>query len=360
MSRTAPSTPWEKMRGILARVAVGPSGSRDLDEAEAYDAMTLCLGDGVSDIQKAVFLIAERLKRETLDENAGFLRALIDASHVVTVDRSHVLSLCDPYDGFNRVPHFAPVVAAVLGACGLPTYVHGAESMAPKHGITHRAVFQAKGFKLDIGRGLGSVEAAAQRLVRNGAAYVDVEDFCPSLASLGPLRREIAKRPCLATLEKLISPLRGASRTSLCVGWVHKGYDDTIVALAERVGFHRTLMVKGREGHVDPSVAKDTAVLMASAGEMPRREHLQPKSYGLLVSQPEDQGELTPAGVAELWDRALSRKHRSLPAQTVRLLAGTLLAHCGLASTIMRGVGLAHEAIDSGRASEVLAGVADA
>ena len=351
---------WERMRGILARVAVGPAGSRDLSEQEAYEAMTLCLGDGVSDVQKGVFLIAERLKRETLDENTGFLRALVDASHVVSVKAPLVLSLCDPYDGFKRVPHFAPVVAAVLGACGLPTYVHGAMTMAPKHGVTHRAVLEAFGLRLDVGRGLDSVQAAGERVVRNGAAYVDVEDFCPALAALGPLRREIAKRPCLATLEKLIAPLRGAEETSLCVGWVHRGYDETIVALSRRQGFHRVLMVKGREGHVDPSVSRDTPVLMASHDDAPQSDLLQPKSYGLLVSQPEDFGEITASRIAELWDMAMTRKHRTLPAQTVRLLAGTLLAHCGKATTIMRGVGLAHEVIVSGAARRTLLGMGDA
>ena len=129
-----PSAGWLAMRDILSRVAVGPKGSRNLTEDEAYNALKLCLSKEPSDIQVGVFLIAMRLKRETLDENRGFLRALREVSTIVQSPAPRVLSFCDPYDGFNRVPHFAPVVAAVLGACGLPSYVHGAWTMPPKPG----------------------------------------------------------------------------------------------------------------------------------------------------------------------------------------------------------------------------------
>ena len=51
---------WHQMREILRRVAVGPTGSRDLSEDEAYNALKLCLAREPSDIQIAVFLIALR------------------------------------------------------------------------------------------------------------------------------------------------------------------------------------------------------------------------------------------------------------------------------------------------------------
>ena len=54
--------------------------------------------------------------------------------------------------------------------------------------------------------------------------------------------------------------------------------------------------------------------------------------------------------VAEAWAEALDPKHRTAPGQIVRLLAGMVLSHTGRATTIMRGVGEAHQQIASGRA----------
>jgi anthranilate phosphoribosyltransferase len=348
------SAGWLAMKEILGRVAVGPKGSRDLSEEQAYNALKLCLEREPSDIQIGVFLIALRLKRETLDENRGFLRALRESSTMLQSPAPRVLALCDPYDGFSRVPHFAPVVAAVLGACGLPTYVHGAWTMPPKDGITARQVLQAFGVRMGHGYGQDSLNRAAARLASTGAAYVAVEDFCPPLAGMTSIRKEIAKRPFLATLEKLIVPIRGSEETHVCSGWVHKGYDDVMMQLLQESDFTSTFLLKGREGHVDPFLHTDTETFAAKGKDPAVREWLRPKSYGLVISNDGDWDDLSAEGIAELWDQALTRKHREVPGQTVRLLAGTMLAHCGVASTIMRGVGLAHNAIVSGQARQTL------
>ncbi len=54
--------------------------------------------------------------------------------------------------------------------------------------------------------------------------------------------------------------------------------------------------------------------------------------------------------MAEAWAEALDPRHRTAPGQIVRLLAGMVLSHTGRATTIMRGVGEAHQQIASGRA----------
>lgn len=316
--------------------------------------MRLALTGDVSPVQQGAFLLAARLKRETTDENLGFLDALIASARVVSAKSPDVVSLADPYNGFTRTPHFAAPTAAVLAACGVPTYLHGGADVPPKHGLTARQVFQARGQDVGIGAGLKSVEAAASKLDEVGVAYVDVEDFCPALAALNEVRRDIAKRPCLALLEKLVTPLRGAEHTHVVTGWVHQGYQDELVALLRDRGVTSATLVKGREGHVDPAVHKDTLVVGYNRLGEPLDLMLRPKSYGLLLSEAPDFGALSAEVVADLWDDALHRKRRQLPGQTVRLLAGTVLTQVGKASTVMRGVGMAHEAIVSGRARDLL------
>ncbi len=45
--------------------------SKDLTEVEAEDALTLILKDEISQVKSGVFLIAARMKLETLEENIG-------------------------------------------------------------------------------------------------------------------------------------------------------------------------------------------------------------------------------------------------------------------------------------------------
>lgn len=347
---TERSAGWRSMNALLQKVADGSKRSGDLSEDEAYDGLNLCLGGEPSDVQIGIFMAALRLKGPTYDENRGFLRALLDQSTLTHSTVPRVLALCDPYDGYGSAPHFAPVVAAVLGACGLPTYVHGAWSQPPTHGVTARQALQAFGVKLGHGYGADSLQRASDRLAQTGAAYVAVEDFCKPLMRLSAVRGEIPHRPFLSALEKLIVPIRGARETHVCAGWEHKDEELMTVKLLQSLAFRSIFLLKGREGHVDPYLHIDTETYVARGTEPAVRDWLRPKSYGLVISQSPDWRELTAEGVAELWDQALTRKHRELPAQTVRLLAGAMLAHCGLASTIMRGVGMAHSAIINGDA----------
>ena len=80
----------------LQRVAVGPRGSRDLSRAEAADALTLILEGSVSDVRAAVFLIAMRMKRETLDENRGLLDALRGTCVTARADVERIVDIGDP------------------------------------------------------------------------------------------------------------------------------------------------------------------------------------------------------------------------------------------------------------------------
>lgn len=341
---------WERMRDVLRRVAVGPKGSKDLDRQEARLAMSLCLDRSASDIQIATFLIAERLKRETEEENHGFLEALMAASTIETADTPEVVSLCDPHDGYLRAPRFAPVTAAVLAACGLPAAIHGAITLPPKNGFTARRVLEHMGFDLGIGGGPSAVRDAASRMSTAGLAYVDVQDFCPALWGLTEIRTEMAKRPFLATLEKLVSPVRGAERTHVVAGWVHSGYETLLTSLMREIGMTSTLLVKGGEGHVDPKVHATTVTTGYRPGGAEFTEDIEPKCYGTLISEAPAWGEVDVGRVAEAWVEALDPKHRTAPGQIVRLLAGMILSHTGRATTIMRGVGEAHQQIASGRA----------
>lgn len=79
----------DRMKSYLGKIAAGPKMSKNLTTAEANDALSLVLNDQVSKERAAVFLIAARMKLETLEENLGYWQAL-DATTVkqeVKLDR---------------------------------------------------------------------------------------------------------------------------------------------------------------------------------------------------------------------------------------------------------------------------------
>jgi len=129
----------------IKRIATGPRLSKDLAVADAEAAMNEILEKRVHPVQAAVFLIALRMKRETMEENRGILSAIRKHTASARVDIEHLCDIADPYDGMLRQTPDSAFLPAVLAACGYPTYIHGVSRVGPKYGLTHRRVLQAAG-----------------------------------------------------------------------------------------------------------------------------------------------------------------------------------------------------------------------
>ena len=245
------------MRGCIQKVATGPEYSKDLSFDEAHAAMRAILGGNTDPVQAAVFLIALRMKRETDDENAGVLQAILDSIDAVTADVDEVLDIADPYDGYSRGLAISPFLPSVFAACGLPAVSHGVESLGPKYGATHRKVLTKAGINVDR-----SAREAAQNLANPdiGWGYIDQKAFCPALHDLIPLRSRIVKRQVLTTVEVLTGPVRGRSRTHLMTGYVHKAYPPVYANLARQAGFDTAAIIRGVEGGVIPSLKQPARV----------------------------------------------------------------------------------------------------
>ncbi|QMU62414.1 MAG: anthranilate phosphoribosyltransferase [Gammaproteobacteria bacterium] len=249
------SDPKLAMRSYIQRVATGPEYSKDISFAEARDAMTHILNTSADPVQAGIFLIALRMKRETLDENGGCLQAIIDASNMVAADVDHIIDVADPYDGYTRGTPVSPFIPAVLAACGLPAVSHGAEAVGPKYGATHRKVLRAAGIDVDC-----DMQQALTQInnPESAWAYIDQKTICPSLHNLIPLRTQIVKRPVITTVEVLIGPVRGKKSTTLMTGYVHKPYPPVYTHLARISGFDSAVLVRGVEGGVIPSLKQES------------------------------------------------------------------------------------------------------
>lgn len=243
--------PEVTMRSIIQRIATGPELSKDISQEEAKAGMHFILENQVDPVQAAIFLIALRMKRETDEEMKGVLDALLGVTNTVTADVEDVVALADPYDGYNRTLPASPFLPAVMADFDVHMVSEGVESVGPKYGATHKQILRAADVTVDL-----SPEQAAMRLADEdiGWAYVDQSRYAPKLYDLMQLRTKIVKRPALTTLDVLMGPIRGANKTHLVTGYVHKPYPRIYAMLARHAGFDSCLLVRGVEGGVTPSL----------------------------------------------------------------------------------------------------------
>jgi len=341
----------DRLGGYLKRVGVGPTMSKDLSREQARDAMAICLRREASDIRIGAFLLAARLKRETDDENRGFLDALRGAATIAEAPVPALVDLADPYDGAARHPPLGVFVAATLGAAGLPAVVHGVPEMGPKRGVTHEQVVAALGLSVDL-----SPSQAAARLATHGWAYLSARHSQPALHALDGIRDEICKRPALATLEKLVLPIRAAGSggaTHAVVGYVHKGYERLLRTLHREGGTASALVVKGPEGHTDLRVTRPTKATLFRPGGADEEASLDPAAAGIHATAEPKLDHQGPREIAALGLAALQGEPGPA-AEAVVWTAGAILWSAGIAPALAEGVLRAQEALASGDASHAL------
>ena len=250
MSTKNNPTNQDLMKSVIQRIATGPELSKNISREEAKESMSLILNGDISDVRAAIFLIALRMKRETADENLGVHDAMIDSVETLNISTEHLVNIADPYDGFTRNIPSSAFILPVLAELGIPAVSQGVETVGPKFGCTHHAIFKLHG--LDVNASHSDV---AERIENKniGWGYIDQKIFSPQLNNLMSLRTEIIKRPVITTIEVLANPLI-SKKNHFVTGYVHKPYPPIYLNLARNAKFDTAIVIRGTEGGVIPSL----------------------------------------------------------------------------------------------------------
>lgn len=267
------------MINLLKEVARGKRGARDLNYEESTQAAESILRLTATPAQIGAFLIAERIKLESVEELEAFVSVCRKYAHREPIQEG--LDCAGPYDG--RTSSFIATfpVAFLLSAAGLPVTLHGMSSLPPKWGVTLLDIIAAAG--IDI-RNLTRTDAisAAQR---SGVLLVDAEQWCPPLGDIRYIREEIGMRSILNTAEKLIdysySPF-------IVFGIYHNTVFDRISRLLIKLGYQKALVVQGTEGSEDIFIDRPTRVYTVENGSS-NLGIIDPESMGLDTPVPEMQ-----------------------------------------------------------------------
>jgi len=349
MPQTDPET---RIKGYLKKIAAGPRLSKDLTEEEAEDALSLILDDRVSKIRAGVFLIAARMKLETVPENIGYWRALQSRISPATVDIDQLLQIADPFDGFERLPYFGFYAIPVITQLGLAVYGHSSLPLPPKFGITFEEILQNH-YKVGDGK------ADRPLLEKHRFGYLSTRDTLPQLEALRSLRIEIVKRPMLATLEKILMPLK-ARKNILATTYFHRGYEIALTEIGKLSQFDKVIIGNGMEGTTLFGVKETKMFIQDNNGEA-EQESLSLKTlYDEETARriAKAQEELKPIKstletLVKMGENAL-KTGQGLASLQIASQAGTLAHLAGLFATAQEGFNQALAVLESGTCYEKL------
>jgi len=221
----------------LRLIGRGKEGARSLSHAQAFELMSLVLDGQVSDLELGAFVIAMRIKGESVDELAGFLEATRQRCLPLCAERPVVV--LPSYNGARKLPNLTPLVALLLAEQGLSVLVHG-----PLHDparVTSAEIFH------DLGLPLAQDSAGIERAwSRRAPVFVSTDILCPPLARLLDVRRVVGLRNSGHTVAKLLDPF-SAGPGFRVVNYTHPEYARLLAEFALHTRADLLLM-RGTEG----------------------------------------------------------------------------------------------------------------
>ena len=312
----------------------------NLTEDEAAAAFEDIIRGDATPVQIAGFLIALRMKGETVDEITGFARTARAMATPIEVQGA-LLDTCGTGGDGLATFNISTLSAIVAAACGAKVAKHGNRAASSMCGSAD--VLERLGVKIDLGP-----EGVARCIEDAGIGFLFAPVFHPSFRFAGVPRRELGLRTVFNVLGPLCNPA-GAKYQAL--GVADGSMAGKMADVLMRLGVERAIVFHAGDGMDELSVSAPSFVIEID-GERKEFE-LDPRDLGLAAAPVEAVRGGGPEDNARIAREVL--EGASGPRRDVVLLNGAAaLRAAGLAGSWKEGLGLAAEAIDSGRAGDVL------
>jgi anthranilate phosphoribosyltransferase len=312
---------------------------RDLTEEEAAGAMQAIFTGEATPAQLAAFLIALRLKGETVDEITGMARVMREHALHVTVE-GPLLDTCGTGGDGMGTFNVSTAAAFVAAGAGARVAKHGNRAMSS--GCGSADVLEALGAKIDL-----TPEQVARCIEETGFGFMFAQAFHPAMKYAGPTRREIGVRTAFNILGPLTNPA-GAQSQLLGVG--RPEIAPLMAAALERLGSRHVLVVHSESGCDELTLDGPCHVTEMTAGKS--REYIL---RGAELGLPESGAAAIKGGTAEQNAAILASvlSGETGPYRDVVLFnAAAALVAAEIAKDPKDGLAFAVESIDSGAAKK--------
>ncbi|MFV2055235.1 MAG: glycosyl transferase family protein [Thiohalomonadales bacterium] len=236
----------------------GKNGSRPLTEEEAAEAMTMILAGQVEPEQLGAFLMLMRVKEETAEEVAGFVRACRESFNI---PRRHPNVQLDwsSYAGKRRQLPWFLLATFLLADHGTKVFMHGTSGHTAGRVYTKDVL---NTFGIEPCR---SLSAAIDELHHENFAYLDLEFLSPVLHRIIGLRPLLGLRSPVHTIARLLNPFNAPY---LMQGIFHPGYQAVHQNAALLLGQPHLAVVKGDGGEIERNPDMECQVHSVHNGEL--------------------------------------------------------------------------------------------
>jgi anthranilate phosphoribosyltransferase len=331
------SSPGSAFKPVVARVATG----QPLSFAEAEAAFDQLLEGVATPAQIAAFLMALRVRGETVEEIRG----------AVTAMRSKMLAVEAPDGAIDIVGtggdnsgsfNVSTLAAIITAAAGVPVAKHGNVAATSQSGSAD--VLSALGVKVGL-----SPESVSACIRDANIAFMLAKTHHPAMRHVGPIRAELGTR----TIFNLLGPQCNPARVKrLLLGVFDRRWLQPIAEVLGGLGAERVMVVHGWDGLDEISTTGATEIVEWRDGGI-HRSSIAPGDVGLAVTSMDNLKGGDAAFNAAALRRVLAGEKSPYRDIAVFNAAGGLIV-AGKVPSFGDGVAMASAAIDSGAAARTL------
>jgi anthranilate phosphoribosyltransferase len=331
---------------------------RDLSRIEAAGAMDAIMSGAATNAQIAAFLVALRMKGETVEELIGFAQVMRQkVVHVRTggdelesltgTDREMLVDTCGTGGDASGTFNVSTATAFVVAGAGLKVAKHGNRSSSTLCGSAD--VVEALGISLEL------TPAQVGRCIDEiGIGFMYAPLLHTAMKHVVPARREIGVRTVFNLLGPLTNP---AGANAQVIGVAAAGLTEPLARVLAELGTIRAFVVHGADGLDEISNTGESQISEVREGAV-RSSRVRPEDFGLPRATMRDLQGGDRSENAEIIRLVLGGAPGPRR-DTVLMNASAALVAGGKARDFKEGVGIASRSIDSGAAAAKLAALVE-
>jgi anthranilate phosphoribosyltransferase len=323
-----------EIKEMIRKITAG----RDLTADEADAAASFLMEGKATDSQISALLVALHMKGETPDEIYGFARAMRRKAASVPLRENSVIDTCGTGGDGSGSFNVSTLSAIVAAAAGCRVAKHGNRSITSRCGSAD--LLQSLGVQIEL-----NPEGIAACVEKTGIGFLFAPRLHPAMKYAAGPRKELGIRTIFNILGPLTNPA-GARRQ--LIGVFHPALTKVVAQVLRNLGSEHVLVVHGEDGLDEMSLSGQTQVHELRDGRL-HGFTVTPEEMGFPRYRKEDFKGGDPDVNAEIARRVLG-KEKNPCRDMVLLNAGAVIYVSGLADSIASGIGMAEDAIDSGKA----------
>lgn len=316
----------------------------DLTYDEAYAVMNEIMSGETTATQNAAFLASlstKSARAETTDEIAGCAAAMRD--HAIQVDTGmDVFEIVGTGGDNARSFNISTTAAIVAAAGGVKVAKHGNRAASSLCGTAD--CLEALGVNIQQ-----SPKRCVELLNEVGMCFFFAQKYHTSMKYVGPIRKELGFR----TVFNILGPLTNPGHPTMQLLGVYDEYlVEPLAQVLVNLGVKRGMVVYGMDKLDEISMSAPTKICEIRDGWF-RTTVVKPEDFGFETCSKDDLKGGTPEENATI-TRAILAGKKGHKRNAVLMNAGASLYIAGKAETFEKGVKLAAELIDSGKATATL------